>query len=67
MTTQQMIDTAAEEGAAIVALWSMSSVERFSFKCTDNGAFYFVDTAEHRIDQNDARRLLDCFQTGYID
>jgi hypothetical protein len=62
VSIQQMIETAIEEGAAVVPLWS-----GFYLKFTDEGFWFFVDTADRRIDEADARRLLDCFQIGYID
>lgn len=61
MTIQQMIEQAIEEGASVVKLW-----DQYMVKVTDEGFWYFVDDGDRRIDEDDARRLLDCYQTGYI-
>lgn len=66
MTLQQMYDTANEEGAAVYPLWAIGRVENFYLVLVDTGAWYFRDTADHRIEEADARRLLEVFQIGYL-
>lgn len=66
MTIQQMIDTAMEEGASVFALWAVGRAENFWLKFTDDGLWFFVDDrGDNEISETDARRLLQCFQTGY--
>ena len=66
MTIQQMIETAIETGAAVVPLWTMNRVECYTVRFLDTGEWIFTDETEHAITEDDARRLLDCFQIGYI-
>lgn len=68
MTIQEMIELAMLEGAATQWLWADGLVQQFAVKFVDTGEWFFMDHhGEHAIGEDDARRLLDCFQIGYIE
>lgn len=69
-TVTDMINEAYDNGdGARVTLWAYGKVLNYEVMCVvldnDTLAWYFIDNAEHRIDQEDAQRLLDCFHIGY--
>lgn len=66
ITLQNMYDQAAETGASHVYLWAFNRAENYTLKVTDDGYWYFVDTKEHLITEEDAQRLLDVWQIGYL-
>jgi hypothetical protein len=64
-TVYDLAETAEAEGAASCPLWAIGGVDCY-LVCIDTGEWYFADTTDHRIDIDDARRLLDVFQIGYL-
>lgn len=71
MTNFEMLyEGAMENGSVVVDLWFFNRLERFAVVLVhgddDKAHWYFRDTADHVITEQDARNLIDVYEIGYL-
>lgn len=67
---EALYQTAMENGSVVVNLWHFNSLEQTALVLVhgddDEAYWYFRDTADHAITEQDARNLLDVYEIGYL-